>query len=44
MRAASTNWISAAAMIRVASIPGPPRSMAVTLTARNALVLPMTRM
>ena len=31
-------------MIRVASIPGPPCSIAVTLTARKALVLPMTRM
>jgi len=42
--AASRNWTSAEAMMSVASIAGPPCSSAVTLTARKALVLPITRM
>ena len=44
IRAARTNWTSAEAMISAASIPGPACSRAETLTARKALVLPMTRM
>ncbi len=44
IRAARPNWMSDDAMISAASIPGPPCSRAETLTARNAAVLPMTRM
>ena len=44
IRVARRNWTSDDAMTSVASMAGPPCSSAATLTARKALVLPITRM